>query len=496
MTGPEEYPARPHLTNSRPLRWSCAARTDAEAEAIDHLTALLEDGEQRARKRRGDDRARLRATMEAIVLDLYRSAKADPETFLAYSRRKEDYGRAGDHPLASLTTVTTVVAFLAASGYATVRLGSYSRRQNPFGPGQVGRGYLSRIRAETPLVELLEGVFGVSPAGVAATQRPPQEVLVVRAPAAARGARKRPLRIAETAETRAMAERVAAANALRAECLFTFDGPVPAGVDLAAIYQRRIFNNARLDHGGRFYGGWWERLAKADRARILIDGEEAVELDYRAHHPRLCFHLAGQPVPPGVDPYDLPGWDAAIYRDAAKRTFGRLLNSEPSPSASRPKRPTGTAKLFRSAQEYAAFSEAVEQAFRPVQDWLRAGRGLELQFIDSRIADAVIAELTEQSIPCLPVHDSFIVPRSYERAVGVAMLRSYEAVLAGLTSVRTRPLIAGWTTLEMEQEVLTLADLESVSDHPQGTLGHTGPRKDQPSTSVGSSSVIRLLTAE
>ena len=74
---------------------------------------------------------------------------------------EEEYGGADGNPVVTLTTVRTVVAFLEEAEFVTTRLGSYSRRANPFAAGEIGSGYLSRARAEPLLVELLEGVFGV-----------------------------------------------------------------------------------------------------------------------------------------------------------------------------------------------------------------------------------------------------------------------------------------------------------------------------------------------
>ena len=444
---------RAHLENSRPLQWNRKGLTDAEQGAIDHLMALLETGENRKRRRREDDRARIRATLEALVLDLYREAKADPTRFLSYSRRKEEYGTSDAPSLVTLTTVRTVVAFLEGAGFATTRLGSFMRKGNPFAAGQIGSGYLSRIRAEPMLVDLLEGIFGVSSAGIGAQDDGGGVKLLRLKASAARGETKRTMRFEETEETAAMRARLVAANSLRASCIFSFDGAMPKGLHMGDVHQYRVFNNGRWDHGGRFYGGWWSMLGKADRTRILIDGEETVELDFRAIHPRMCFHLSGFPLSPDTDPYDIPGLDVARHRDATKMAFGQLVSATTDRT---PLRPSGTKALFRTPKDYAAFVAMVETAFQPVSAWLRAGRGVELQFIDSQIADAVLAELTDAGIPCLPIHDSFIVPGSAELALGAAMYRAYLQVMSQRTDVAGRPTISGWTAPLIEQGALRL----------------------------------------
>ena len=444
---------RAHLENSRPLQWNQKALTDAERGAIDHLIALLETGENRKRKRREDDRARIRATLGALVLDMYREAKADSTRFLSYSRRKEEYGTPDAPPLVTLTTVRTVVAFLEGAGFATTRLGSFMRKNNPFATGQVGSGYLSRIRAEPLLIDLLEGVFGVSLSGIGTEGGGAgSKLLRLKAPAA-RGVPKRDIRFEETEETAAMRARLMAANSLRASCVFSFDGPEPEGLHMGDVHLYRVFNNGRWDHGGRFYRGWWSMLGKIDRSRILIDGEETVELDFGAIHPRMCFHLLGCPLPPEADPYRLPDLDVTRYRDSVKMAFGQLVSATTDRT---PLRPSGTKALFPTPKDYAAFVAKVETAFQPVSAWLRAGRGVELQFIDSQIADAVLAEMTGAGIPCLPIHDSFIVPRSAELDIGVAMYRAYLQVMSQRTEVAGRPAISGWTDPLIEQDALRL----------------------------------------
>ena len=46
-------------------------------------------------------------------------------------------------------------------------------------------------------------------------------------------------------------------------------------------------NNWSFDEGGRFYGGWWERVPSRYRSHITIDGMPTVEMNYAAIQPRL-----------------------------------------------------------------------------------------------------------------------------------------------------------------------------------------------------------------
>ena len=439
-------PFRPHLDNSRPLIWTCCANDDAAVQAIGHLLGLMDQDGQRKRARRADDAARIRFTMEAVVLDLYRAAVADSTLYLAYSRRKAEYGPTGECPQASLTSVTQVIDFLAGAGLVETVGGSYSRKPNPFGGPDTGTGYRSRMRATPFLVEMLEGVFGVSvqslAAGTTAVGRP-----IRMRPPVIRGVKTPYIRFDRSAETDAMADRVMAANRLRSTHLLSFEGPVPNRVQLDSIDMHRLFNDGRWDRGGRFYGAWWVGVRAKDRARILIDGEETVELDFAASQPRLAFHLEGHPLGPEDDPYMLAGHPRKL-REAAKIGFGQLVASDPD---MRPIRRPEHKHLFPTASGYTAFLAELETAWSAIGPWLRSGRSLELQFIESGITDSIIAALTEQGIPCLPIHDSFIVPRSAEVTLGRLMREVYGDRLAQRTNVVAHPLIKGWSSPEIEQ---------------------------------------------
>lgn len=69
----------------------------------------------------------------------------------------------------------------------------------------------------------------------------------------------------------------------------------------------------------------------------------------------------------------------------------------------------------------------IEAHHAPVAHWFGRERGLDLQYLDSRIAEGVMLEMDELGVPALPVHDSFIVPQSAATALREAMERHYRA---------------------------------------------------------------------
>lgn len=58
-------------------------------------------------------------------------------------------------------------------------------------------------------------------------------------------------------------------------------------------FVRRIFNNASWKNGGRFYGGWWQRVPSFFRSKIYLNNEGTIEDDYRSLHPNLLYANKG-----------------------------------------------------------------------------------------------------------------------------------------------------------------------------------------------------------
>jgi hypothetical protein len=51
--------------------------------------------------------------------------------------------------------------------------------------------------------------------------------------------------------------------------------------------------------------------------------------------------------------------------------------------------------------------------------------GLRLQRLDADIAEQVMLHFARQDIPCLGIHDSFIVPQRHEGELRETMIASY-----------------------------------------------------------------------
>ena len=65
----------------------------------------------------------------------------------------------------------------------------------------------------------------------------------------------------------------------------------------------------------------------------------------------------------------------------------------------------------------------------PIAEYIHSKKGLNLQYLDSQITEAILMSMTKQGIPCLPVHDSYVVPAQHEAELQEAMMEEYRKVM-------------------------------------------------------------------
>ena len=107
------------------------------------------------------------------------------------------------------------------------------------------------------------------------------------------------------------------------------------------------------------------------------------------------------------DPYDIGVDDR--FRPLVKETLNRLLNGKRRPF---PYTNPGQGIVFDEANvglSWAQFLNLIRDRFEAVSDQFSSGAGLQLQRLDSDIAQAVMLEANTLKVPMLPIHDSFIV---------------------------------------------------------------------------------------
>jgi hypothetical protein len=183
-------------------------------------------------------------------------------------------------------------------------------------------------------------------------------------------------------------------------------------LDLRRIQLVRIFSRGSLEKGGRFYRGWWQGIPSMHRPHIRINGKKTIEVDYSGMHLRMLYALCKVDFPYDKDPYDigLEDWVGKedSRRKVIKKAFNAILNDE-----------EGNYKLKAEDEKVLGlsndeFHQKLKDTHPKIYEEIQSDIGLKLQKIDSDIAEEVLLQLTSLSIPCLPVHDSFIVSASNE----------------------------------------------------------------------------------
>ena len=208
-------------------------------------------------------------------------------------------------------------------------------------------------------------------------------------------------------------------------------------IDLSARTLHRVFNNGSWEQGGRFYGGWWQNLPKKLRRHIIIEDETTVEVDFSGIHPAMMFARAGLDVPD--DPYArcMVGNGSDKVRDCIKLTFNALLNA--GSIASLQPQDWHSEKL--TGMSWDAFKDHIVGSFPEFGDQFGSGLGLELQYYDSIMAEAILLHFANMGTTCLPVHDSFIVHIGLEDELRDLMGEIFEKQFGKTINMKTKSIM-------------------------------------------------------
>lgn len=198
-------------------------------------------------------------------------------------------------------------------------------------------------------------------------------------------------------------------------------------VNFTRVNQVRIFNNGDVDNpkftqGGRFYGGWWLSIPSEYRSRIRINDSKTIEVDYSAIHFYMLYAEKGLPIPDG-DPYTFDGID----RKKAKLALNTALNaSSKSKALSAIKANQWPDK---SIEEVTLILDKLLLKHKAISEYFYTGKGLELQFNDSQVAELVMLNMwNKHGVIVLPVHDSFIVAAASQDDLKTEMLVAFDEV--------------------------------------------------------------------
>jgi len=195
----------------------------------------------------------------------------------------------------------------------------------------------------------------------------------------------------------------------------------------------RVFNGD-MQHGGRWYGPWWQNVPSAVRPNLLIDHEPPVEIDYAACQLRLMFSYLGLPDPlngeirpngPSADLYSIDG----VHRDTVKLAL-LIMTNAPSQRSARRALATQLATLPAKSRgpEADRIMGAVQRRFPALEPLWCSGIGLRLQRMDSDVCARVQLDMRSAGLPVLSIHDSFACWERAEPDLRAIMRETFERV--------------------------------------------------------------------
>lgn len=183
----------------------------------------------------------------------------------------------------------------------------------------------------------------------------------------------------------------------------------------------RIYNDRRMDRGGRLYGGW-QVQGEESRVKATIDGEPVAEIDLRACNLVLLTGLTGAPMPANQfeDPYSLL---PCVQEDPSKRKIVKAIALELIGSGNPDKRRSDDLMKKIELKPFKAFKAELKDGYPALLKMKE--RGLDsngLAYHESEIVIRTIEALHAQGVVAYPMHDAILV-KEKEADIAASELR-------------------------------------------------------------------------
>ena len=202
-------------------------------------------------------------------------------------------------------------------------------------------------------------------------------------------------------------------------------------------FVRRVFNNSSFDEGGRFYGGWWQRIDGKIRKDIRINNIATVEIDYSAIHVIMLYALMGIDYWSNFskDPYDI---NIRFVNDPEhSRKIIKLLlllginaNNETSLfQAFRNEHDYETMRYEFTNERLSEILTNIKKEHHPIAHKICSGEGIKLMNYDSMIVEYILDDFIKRDTAILTVHDSFVVQLGDENRLHELMKEAFERVM-------------------------------------------------------------------
>lgn len=389
-------------------------------ELVREVTGKVDAAMSRKRVRRMDDQQRFEAQVEALVCEaIYRELDA-PENWVTIPRAKAKLGQKSRYRSPVLReSITTVLDALSSPA-----VGLLEQRKGE--PSKSARGPQTTFRVSAELLALAfrQGIgwddFG---------RRQGEELIVLKETREDYWSSPERLEYEDTEETSRYREQMREINGWLGSADLKLGSSSWWDGDLGARWMRRYFSGGSFELGGRLFGGFWQRMTKEERKDLLIDGEQAVELDFSQVGPRILYGMTGAML--NHDAYAVPGYES--NRDGIKKLFAAMTNAG-APLVQFPKQ---VGKLFPKGAKVATVCSAIARHHPAITDHFHRQRGLAVMFKESQIMVSALLRMKAAGIVALPVHDAAIVAAGRVEEAKAIMLEEFHSHtgLAGAVSI-------------------------------------------------------------
>lgn len=310
---------------------------------------------------------------------------------------------------------------------------------------------MSRMRALPKLIEIIKDECGVTTEMI---ERVPNVECIILRDLDANG-KKIDIQYSDTPETIRMRKELRAYNNVLRANVISIPRYLETGIKIKVKrkgkptverrvwlsdwdkFVRRVFVNASFEDGGRYYGGWWQYIPKNIREQIRINDVPVIEIDYSGLHIVLLYakKKIDYWTDIGEDPYELPHLTGdENVRDFLKLLPLTLINVKDKKTAIAATRMQVNLdprfKWFKEAEyEIEELIDAFVEKHDPISSYFYNPIGVKLQNLDSQIAERVIKSFTDEDLPILCIHDSFIVQNYLEERLREEMDKAIAGVM-------------------------------------------------------------------
>lgn len=382
----------------------------SEDENLDNLVDHLLKQYIRGKQPSNFQNAKYRRTLKVFLVNLLCCHQSSNKLFLAISRTSGGYSTSVRYnPIGINATVSCNLVDWLVKENLIIQFMGYINKSG---------ASRTRIRCKTKLIHLIKKMNAIN---AKINSRKDREVVFLK------DKNKIIKSYVDNKETKRMRSSVEKLNLLLLNTRLELNGK-----SLPFQHMYRVFNDSSFKLGGRFYGGNYLNLPKAKRKSLLINGVTATEFDFSTLHPSILYNEIKKPMP--NEPYRPIGYKRS-EKEFLKRFFLIILNSANEDQAIR----AGLSLASRDFKILGYNSKtAIKKVFRDlkthnnlIQKYFCKCVAKRLMYIDSKIAESVIANFVNQGIPIYPVHDSFIVPVAYGAQLRQVMSDCYKKIVGG-----------------------------------------------------------------